>query len=211
MNRCRLIFRRMAAAAMLSMVGLGAAHAESGQWSVSLNLSGSPGVQPATSVIGDYGISIAGHYGAGLWAAQLMDGLGAPSAAKAAGNFSISTVQLSAAVRGGDGLDPHGTDLALRWGAQVSDDLRVAFGPTVTVGRRDGLQFGVTPSGALPFGTRPGEPGPGLRGFGLQGSAAYRLSGNFTVLGVLGYQRPVDEPNGPSNSFFSMLGIGYRF
>ncbi len=216
MNRCRSIFARRAVAATMIVAGLavaesGSAAAQMAQWSVSLDLANTSEPQAPTTMLGNYGVTIPGQYSAGLWAAELMDGLTLPSVARTSGNYSVSALQLSAALRGAGSIDPPGTDVALRWGTQLSDNLRVAVGPTVTVGRRDGLQLGVTPSGALPFGTRPGEAGPGLRGFGLEGSAAYRVGGNWALLGVMGYRRPVDDPTTPSNSFFSMLGIGYRF
>lgn len=102
---------------------------------------------------------------------------------------------------------------AMTYGGQVSDDLTLGVGPTLSVGG-DGTAslFGsATPAtGGL---LRRLQSDAGVRDYGLRGSAVYSLTDNWALTGVLGYRRALGELGAASSDeqFFSVLGLGYRF
>ena len=90
------------------------------------------------------------------------------------------------------------TEFGFGYAAALSPSLSVSAGPTIGFGE-------VTPSRG---GARPGGA-DNARSLGLTGSATLSLSENWALTGVLGYRARTD--GGRDESFFSVLGLGYRF
>lgn len=128
------------------------------------------------------------------------------------GQFSISNWRLGVDMlpsAAGAGRGSSVAQLAMNYGGQVNDNLRLSVGPTLSLGGE-----GLSPlSGAPSPGLRRLQGEAGLRDYGLRGSAVYQLGDRWALTGVLGYRRSLGEL-GVSNAdehFFSVLGLGYRF
>jgi hypothetical protein len=90
------------------------------------------------------------------------------------------------------------TEVGLGYTAALTQSLSVGVGPMIGFGD-------VTPSRG---GARPSDA-DSLRSLGLSGAASLNLSENWALTGVLGYRARTDGPR--EESFFSVLGLGYRF
>jgi len=87
------------------------------------------------------------------------------------------------------------TELGVGFIGSIMHGLSVGGGPTIGFGD-------VTPSRSP---TRPGVD----RSYGLNGEATLSLSDNWALTGVLGYRARANGAR--EESFFSVLGLGYRF
>jgi hypothetical protein len=101
--------------------------------------------------------------------------------------------------------------LAMNYGGQVSNNLALSVGPTVSLGGASLSPLtGASSSGGF---LRRFQGETGLRDYGLRGSAVYSLGDNWALTGVLGFRRSLSELGVSSSDeqFFSVLGLGYRF
>jgi len=87
------------------------------------------------------------------------------------------------------------TEFAVGFMSSITATLSIGGGPTIGFGE-------VTPSRS------PVRAG-GERSVGLNGAATLSLSENWALTGVLGYRSRTDGSK--EESFFSVLGLGYRF
>jgi hypothetical protein len=162
------------------------------------------GARVFNSTIGKYGVSLANPssssmpFGGGdarVFTHGMSDGL------SLIGAYTISNFRVAVDIRR-NLLAPDrrraSTELGVGYTAALTQSLSVGAGPTIGFGE-------VTPSRG---GARPSHP-DSLKSLGLTGAATLSLSENWALTGVLGYRARTDGPR--EESFFSVLGLGYRF
>lgn len=163
-------------------------------------------------VIGKYGVSLASAgaptmlhgVGGGVDGggdARLFRNAGESDGLSLIGAYTVNQFRVAVDIRR-NLLEPErrraSTEFGLGYTAALTESLSVGGGPTIGFGE-------VTPSRG---GARPGGA-DNARSLGLTGAATLSLSENWALTGVLGYRARTDGSR--EDSFFSVLGLGYRF
>jgi len=221
MNAARLIRPSMFALG-LSTLGLFAtttvvatsAHAQSSLAISSLSLFSDFGAntsQPRvfSGTFGKYGVSLASAgtpampYGVGgsHGDARLFRNVAESDGLSLIGAYTVNQFRVAVDIRRSL-LEPErrraSTEFGIGYTAALTESLRVGAGPTIGFGE-------VTPS----RGTGRAGDAENARSLGLSGAATLNLSENWALTGVLGYRARTDGAK--EESFFSVLGLGYRF
>lgn len=161
-----------------------------------------------SGTIGGYGVSFAAvgdpakqhgpALGAGVRSTGAASDLGALSLI---GAYTVNQFRVAVDIRR-QALDVErrrgSAELGIGFAGTLTEQLSVGGGPTIGFGE-------ITPSRSP---LRPGG-GDNVRTLGLTGAATLSLSENWALTGVLGYRSRTDGAK--EESFFSTLGLGYRF
>ncbi len=167
------------------------------------------GLRVFNGTIGKYGVSLAsagaptmlhGPVGGGD-DARLFRNAAASDGLSLIGAYTVNRFRVAVDIRR-TLLEPErrraSTEFGLGYTAALTNSLSVGAGPTIGFGE-------VTPSRGA---ARPGGA-DNARSLGLTGAATLNLTENWALTGVLGYRARTDGSR--EDSFFSVLGLGYRF
>lgn len=167
------------------------------------------GIRVFSGTIGKYGVSLATvgaptmlHAPSGVDGdARLFRSASAGDGLSLIGAYTVNQFRVAVDIRRSL-LEPErrraSTEFGIGYAAALTRSLSVGGGPTIGFGE-------VTPSRGS---VRPGGA-DNARSLGLTGAATLNLSENWALTGVLGYRTRTD--GGREESFFSTLGLGYRF
>ncbi len=155
-------------------------------------------------------------YGINLTPPAATRSLGLDSARSPSGLLSIDNVHFGVDLLPTSGVFGRSGSIAqfaMTYGGQVSEDLTLGVGPTLSVGGDGTASLFGSAAPATGGLLRRLQSDAGVRDYGLRGSAVYSLNDNWALTGVLGYRRSLGELGAASSEeqFFSVLGLGYRF
>ncbi len=168
------------------------------------------GLRVFSGVFGGYGVTLATAGGPtllhGPTATSRVDSRAAGGPFEAGsvsliGAYTINQLRVAVDIRR-DALDfgrrRASTEFGVGFMSAVGSSLSVGAGPTIGFGDVTPSRSPLRPSG-----------GESARTMGLSGTATLSLSDSWALTGVLGYRSRADGAK--EESFFSLLGLGYRF
>ncbi len=139
-------------------------------------------------------------------------------------NYRIGSWILTADVNTdllGDGHDGTTAALGFSYVLTPNDRVMIAIGPSITWASDNYMQsyFGINAAQAARSGRAVYRAEAGFKDAGLFGFGAYKLTKNWSLTGVAGYNRllgdaadsPLVKRDGSANQFFGGLGISYSF